>query len=80
MSRFVAIYGAIVLLAAVLAGIVAAVKRRDVSYWMTMSILFPPAVILLFLMPKNVGPRPRREGMEAEENRQLRADGSDRML
>ncbi len=80
MASFVAIYGSIMLLASALAGLVALAKRRDVSYWMTISFLFPPAVALLFLMAKNTGPRPRRESLEAEERREMRRDDSDRIL
>jgi Na+/melibiose symporter-like transporter len=80
MAKFVAIYGSAMLIASVLAGLVAAMKRRDVSYWMTMSFLFPPAIVMLLLMAKNTGPRPRRESFEAEERRELRREDSDRIL
>jgi hypothetical protein len=80
MAKFVAIYGSAMLIASVLAGLVAAMKRRDVSYWMTISFLFPPAIALLFLMGKNTGPRPRRESLEAQEHRELRRDDGDRIL
>jgi ABC-type Fe3+-siderophore transport system permease subunit len=80
MATFVAIYGSLMLVALVAAGILAYLRGRDVSYWMTLSFLFPPFIILLFLMPKQTGPRPRREGLEAQEDRELARDGSDRMF
>jgi hypothetical protein len=80
MAKFVAIYGSVMLIASVLAGLVALAKRRDVSYWMTLAFLFPPAFALLFFMSKNTGPRPRRESLEAEERRELRRDDGDRIL
>ena len=80
MAQFVAIYGSIMLVGGILAGLVALWKRRDPSYWMTLAILFPPALILLFMMTKNTGPRPRRESLEAEEHRELRREDGDRIL
>ncbi len=80
MAKFVAIYGAIVLTTTLLAWIVALIKRRDWSYWMTMTLLFPPALIMLVLMPKNSGPRPRREGLDEQERRELARDDSDRVF
>ncbi len=80
MAKFVAIYGSFMLIASVLAGFVALAKRRDVSYWMTMSFLFPPVIALLFLMAKNTGPRPRRESLEAQERRELQREDGDRIL
>jgi hypothetical protein len=74
MAQWIAIYGSIVFVTVAIAAVVAGFKRRDVSYWMTMSFLFPPFVLLLFLMPRNTGPRTRRETMteaEARERRQL---------
>lgn len=75
MATFVAIYGSIAFVAAVIAGLVAAiVKRRDWSYWATITLLFPPMLAVLLLMPKNPGPRPHRESLEDQESRQLARD------
>lgn len=79
MSQFFAIYGMAMLVTSVLAGIIAGWKRRDFSFWMTICFLFPPAIVLLLLMPKNAGPRPRRPGLDEEEERQLRAEERDRL-
>jgi hypothetical protein len=80
MAKFVAIYGSLMLVMSVFAGLLAYAKRRDVSYWMTMSFLFPPAAFMLFLMSKNEGARPRRESLEAQERRELRREDGDRIL
>ncbi len=58
MAKFVAIYGVLMLTAAIASGILAGIKRRDWNYWAAVSFLFPPAFIMLILMPKNTGPRP----------------------
>jgi hypothetical protein len=69
MAQFIAIYGSIAVLCSVLAGIVAYVKRRDTSYWMATSFIFPPAFIMLLLMKKNEGSRPTRPSMDSEDQR-----------
>lgn len=75
MAKFVAIYGSIALIAAVLAAIVAGLfKRRDPSYWATVTLLFPPMLIVLFMMAKNTGQRSRRESLDDEEHRQMSHD------
>ncbi len=80
MAKFIAIYGSLMLLTSVVAGIIAYAKRRDVSYWMTLAFLFPPFVIMLILMTKNVGARPRRESLEAQERREMHREDGDRIL
>lgn len=80
MATFIAIYGSVALLAAVLGGIIAAVKRRDVSYWMTIGLLLPPAIILLLLMKSNRSPPPRRESWDEQEAREMGRDDADRMV
>ena len=64
MAKFVAIYGVLMLTAAIGAGILAGIKRRDWNYWATVSFLFPPAFFMLILMPKNTGPRPTKRSSD----------------
>jgi ABC-type branched-subunit amino acid transport system permease subunit len=72
MAKFIAIYGSLALLAALVAAIIAGVvKRRDPSYWATVTLLFPPMLIVLFFMSKNAGPRARRESLDDQEHRQM---------
>ena len=80
MAMFIAIYGSAMLLCGIAAGIVAYVKRRDVSFWMTTTFLFPPALIMLLLMSRNSGVRPKREGLDAQEHRELRQEDGDRIF
>lgn len=77
MAKFVALYGSLMMLVSLLSGLLAYIKKRHVSYWMTASFLFPPAFLMLLMMHKNTGPRPRRESMEDQERRELRRDDSD---
>ena len=48
----------------VLGGLLAALKRRDVSAWTAWGFLLPPAVLLMLLAPRNAGPRPRRPSLD----------------
>lgn len=80
MAKFIAIYGSVALLAAVLGGVFAAVKRRDVSYWMTACLLFPPAFVVLLLMQSNKGPRPKRPSWDEQEARDMGRDDADRVV
>lgn len=60
MVKFIAIWGVISTAAALLAGILAGIKRRDHSFWAAWSFLVPPMLLLLLVMPANKGPRPRQ--------------------
>ena len=80
MAKFIAIYGSAMLLCGIAAGFVAYAKRRDVSFWMTTTFLFPPALVMLFLMAKNEGARPKRESLDAQEHRELRREDGDRIF
>jgi hypothetical protein len=67
MVKIIAIWGVVALLAAFLAGVIAGIKRRDHSFWAAWSFLFPPMLLLLLVMPSNKGPRPRRPGVDEQE-------------
>jgi hypothetical protein len=72
MVKIIAIWGIVAVASAILAGILAGVKRRDHSFWAAWSFLFPPMLLIILVMPSNKGPRPRRPGLdELEENRIL---------
>ena len=71
MAKVIAIWGVVAIASAIIAGIVAGIKRRDHSFWAAWSFLVPPMLLLLLLMPTNRGPRPRRAGIDEVEDRNL---------
>ena len=70
MSTVIAIWGIVAIASAIVAGIVASIKRRDHSFWAAWTFLVPPMLLILLLMPSNKGPRPRRPGIDEIEDRQ----------
>jgi hypothetical protein len=47
-------------------GLLAGFKKRDYSFWMAWSFLFPPAIFLLLTLPA-LGTRPRRPTLDEED-------------
>jgi hypothetical protein len=70
MAKVIAICGVVAIASAIVAGIVASIKRRDHSFWAAWSFLVPPMLLILLLMPSHKGPRPRRPGIDEIEDRQ----------
>jgi hypothetical protein len=70
MAKVIAIWGIVAIASAIVAGIVASIKRRDHSFWAAWSFLVPPMLLILLLMPSHKGPRPRRPGIDEIEDRQ----------
>jgi hypothetical protein len=68
MVRIIAVWGVTALVSALLAGILAGIKRRDHSFWAAWSFLVPPLLLILLVMPSNKGPRPRRRGIDELEH------------
>jgi hypothetical protein len=68
MVRVIAIWGVTALVSALLAGILAGIKRRDHSFWAAWSFLIPPMLLVLLVMPSNKGPRLRRPGIDEQED------------
>jgi hypothetical protein len=51
----ITLYLASALTAALIAGVMAPAKRRHPGYWLIISFLIPPTVLLLLLLPKGRG-------------------------
>ena len=67
MIKWIVIWGAVSMISAVLAGVLAGVKRRDHSFWAAWSFIVPPMLLVLLLLPKNQGPKRRRPSLDEED-------------
>ena len=67
MVKWIVIWGLVAITSAIIAGILAGVKRRDHSFWAAWSFVLPPMVIILLLMPKNQGSKPRQRTLDEED-------------
>jgi hypothetical protein len=67
MMQGIVIWGAAALAAMIVAGILAGRKNRDYSFWMGWSFIFPPAVLVLMILPKLGGARPKRRSLDEED-------------
>jgi hypothetical protein len=64
MLHGIVVWGAAAIAASVLAGFLAGVKNRDLSFWMAWCFLLPPLVLWLLLLPKRQGQRPRQPTLD----------------
>jgi hypothetical protein len=63
----IAIWGLVAIAASIAAGIMAAAKNRDHSWWAAWCFVFPPMLIVLTLLGRNTGPRPPRRPLDDGE-------------
>ncbi|GBF27874.1 hypothetical protein MnTg02_02933 [bacterium MnTg02] len=69
MPQYVVIIGLVSLLSAVIGALAAKFKRRGADVWAFACFMFPPLLLVLFLLPKNTEPRqqPRLSRKELED-------------
>lgn len=67
MVQGIVIWGVISIAAAIMAGFLAGWKNRDYSAWIGWSFVLPPLVIVLALLPKREGLRPRQPSLDEED-------------
>lgn len=67
MEIIVAIWGVAAILGMLIGALVAAIKRLDTSSWAAWGFFFPPSLIILFLQPKNTGPRPKKRSLDDDD-------------
>lgn len=61
-------WGLAALVSAIVAGILAGRKNRDYSFWMAWGFVIPVfAPLLLLLLPRLEGPRPRRPRLDDDD-------------
>ena len=61
----VVVWSSVAIAASLIAGLLAGVKRRDISAWMAWGFVLPPSVLLFVLLPRNTGPRPRQPSFDS---------------
>lgn len=69
--QLIVIWGLTAISAAVLAGILAGVKNRDYSFWIAWCFIVPPLLLILLMMPRHMGPRPRRPSLDEHDQQGL---------
>jgi quinol-cytochrome oxidoreductase complex cytochrome b subunit len=65
-AKVIAIWGLTAVVAAIVAGILAGIKRRDWSFWVGTCFLLPPLVLFLALLPA-YHTRPKRRTLDEED-------------
>jgi len=66
--RGIVIWGGIALASGIAGGVLAGVKNRDYSAWIAWCFILPPLVLVLLVVPKHQGARPRQPRLDADEN------------
>ncbi len=67
LAGWIAIWGLIAIAAAVLGGVLAGMKNRDHSFWIAWCLVLPPLLILVAILPKRMGERPRRPSLDEQD-------------
>jgi hypothetical protein len=57
---YIAIWGIAAVVSGLAGALLAAIKNRNWSVWSAWCFLLPPALIVLLLLPRHKGPRPRQ--------------------
>ncbi len=55
----------------IVGAILAGAKNRDVSFWAAWGFILPPSLLVLLLLGKHQGPRPRRPTLDEEDRMHL---------
>lgn len=66
MVKVVVTWGLIAITSMAIGGLLAGFKKRDYSFWMAWSFIFPPVLVLLLLLP-GLAQRPRRRTLDDED-------------
>lgn len=60
-------WAAIAIGSSIVAGILAAMKNRDYSFWIAWTFLLPPLMLVLAFLPRHQGVRRRRPSLDEQE-------------
>lgn len=67
--RGIVIWGCVALASATVGGLLASVKNRDYSSWIAWCFVLPPILLVLLLLPRYEGVRPRRPTLDESDHR-----------
>lgn len=65
--KYIVGVGVLMIVSGIAGAMLAGMKNRDWSFWGAWCFVLPPALIVLLLLPKNAGPRPRRATLDEED-------------
>lgn len=63
----ITLVGGIMIVCGIIGAALAGFKNRDISVWAAWGFLFPPSVLLVLLLPRIKGVRPRRPTLDEED-------------
>jgi hypothetical protein len=66
--KYIVIWGFVSIAASLISGAVAALKNRNVSYWMGWSFVLPPMLVALLLIPTLKEPAPRQPSNDDDDS------------
>ena len=69
--KIIVIWGLTALAAGAAAAIIAGMRNRDPSVGAAWCFIAPPLLLVLVLLPKKLGARPRRPSLDDEDHREL---------
>jgi len=65
--QWIVVWAVVATLSAIVGAFVANYKRRDPSSWAAWCFVFPPFLIVIFLLSTNAGPRTRRPSFDQDD-------------
>ena len=66
--KIIALGGIVMIVSGILGALLASMKNRLPNFWGALCFLLPPALLVLLILPKNMGPAPRRRPLDAEDH------------
>jgi hypothetical protein len=65
----IVVWGGVAVASGIVGGLLAGVKNRDYSSWIAWCFVLPPLVLVLLLLPRYQGLRPRQPRLDESEER-----------
>ena len=65
----IVVWGGVAVASGIVGGLLAGVKNRDYSSWIAWCFVLPPLVLVLLLLPRYQGLRPRQPRLDEGEER-----------